>query len=305
MKRVIIATAILGISHVFAGETKMTRSQYVENWEKVAIDQMEKHQIPASITLAQGILESGSGNSHLAVKGNNHFGIKCHDWEGEKLFIDDDSKGECFRAYKKAEESYKDHSEFLLKYDRYKFLFTYEVTDYKSWAHGLKKAGYATNPKYADLLIDLIEELNLQELDQTNVPKTKKEPSIINEKAQKQNVYQVHEVYNHENKVKYVIAKKGDTFYSISKEFGLHLGQLARYNDFGAKKDVLEEGDVIYIQPKRRASAFKKKEMVVKNDVSLIELSQMSAVKIKSIKRLNDITGDDEQIMAGRKVTLR
>jgi flagellum-specific peptidoglycan hydrolase FlgJ len=137
-----------------------TRAQYIAQWKDVAIDQMEKYGIPASITLAQAILESGDGNSELARGANNHFGIKCHGWEGKKVYHDDDRRNECFRKYKNAHESFKDHSLFLQR-SRYQFLFDYNITDYKSWAKGLKKAGYATNPKYPALLIRLIEENRL------------------------------------------------------------------------------------------------------------------------------------------------
>ena len=286
-------------------ESKITRTEYVEKWKKVAIDQMEEHDIPASITLAQGILESGSGNSELALKGNNHFGIKCHGWEGKQMFLDDDSKNECFRVYNHAKESYQDHSDFLKKYDRYKFLFTYEVTDYKSWAHGLKKAGYATNTKYPQLLIDIIEELKLDEFDRINMPNTKKGHRLIAESKNETKTTQAHQIFTHENKVKFVVAKSGDTFYKIAKEFGLNIKQLSRYNDFGKNKDVIEEGDIVYIQPKRRGNLFMKKEITVSSTMTVEELSQTTAVRAKSIKRLNDITGDNEQLSAGMKVTLR
>lgn len=291
--------------NTFSNESKITRSEYVEKWKKVAIDQMQQHDIPASITLAQGILESGSGNSELAVKGNNHFGIKCHGWEGKQMFLDDDEKNECFRVYNHAKESYQDHSDFLKKYDRYKFLFTYEVTDYKSWAHGLKKAGYATNAKYPQLLIDIIEELNLDEFDRVNIPNTKKGHRLIAESNNTTNSLKAHQVFMHENKVKFVVAKNGDTFYKIAKEFGMNIKQLARYNDFSAEKDVLEEGDIIYIQPKKRGNIFKNKEITVSSNMSVEELSQTTAVRAKSIRRLNDITGDNQQLSAGMKVTLR
>lgn len=139
---------------------------YITKFSQLAIDEMHRHNIPASITLAQGILESGNGESRLAVEGNNHFGIKCHsDWEGKRIIHDDDDEGECFRKYNKVAESYKDHSFFLSQRERYAFLFTYKITAYKKWAKGLKKAGYATNPKYAKLLINLIEKYNLSRFD--------------------------------------------------------------------------------------------------------------------------------------------
>lgn len=143
----------------------MTRNEYIDKYKDEAIYQMKKYKIPASITLAQGILESGDGNSELAKKSNNHFGIKCHsDWEGERVYHDDDKKNECFRKYNKVRDSYDDHSEFLLR-PRYASLFEYALTDYKSWAKGLKKAGYATNPNYAKHLIKIIEENELHKLD--------------------------------------------------------------------------------------------------------------------------------------------
>ena len=143
----------------------MTRNEYIDKYKDEAIYQMKKYKIPASITLAQGILESGDGNSELAKKSNNHFGIKCHsDWEGERVYHNDDKKNECFRKYNKVRDSYDDHSEFLLR-PRYASLFEYALTDYKSWAKGLKKAGYATNPNYAKHLIKIIEENELHKLD--------------------------------------------------------------------------------------------------------------------------------------------
>jgi len=143
--------------------------QYIAKYNGIAIDEMNRYGIPASITLAQGILESGSGESRLAKEGNNHFGIKCHDnWNGKTIIEDDDEKGECFRKYSKVAESYRDHSLFLTERGRYSLLFYYNKTDYEKWAKGLKKAGYATNPKYPSLLIDLIEKYNLNQYDKGN-----------------------------------------------------------------------------------------------------------------------------------------
>ena len=149
-----------------ANAQKLTRQQYINKYKDIAIEQMHKHKIPASIILAQGCLESGDGNSALARKANNHFGIKCHDgWRGKKFKQDDDAKNECFRKYKNAIDSYTDHSYFLTSRPRYNSLFDLPITDYKAWAHGLKAAGYATNPKYAKLLIDIIEEYELYKYD--------------------------------------------------------------------------------------------------------------------------------------------
>lgn len=302
------AIALSSIAQANSGSGKISKQQYVDNWKGVAIEQMMMHEIPASITLAQGILESANGNSELAQKANNHFGIKCHDWKGDKVYKDDDTKNECFRAYKTAEQSYVDHSEFLKKHKRYAFLFDYKSDDYKSWAKGLKQAGYATNPKYPDLLIGIIEDLNLSQYDNFSNTKIGKQPQIVEVKKTeiKSNIRtNSHQVYIHEKGVKYVVAKKGDTFYTIATEFGLKLSQLYRYNDFDKHKDVLESGDVIYIRPKKRANLFKKEEIVVEKEISLIELSQKQALNINSLKRLNDITNDEAIIASGRKVTLR
>ena len=139
---------------------------YIEKYSSIAIDEMNRYNIPASITLAQGILESGNGESMLAIEGKNHFGIKCHNnWDGETIIEDDDEKGECFRKYKKVADAYRDHSLFLTQRERYAFLFLLSPTNYKAWAKGLKKAGYATNLKYPSLLIDLIEKYNLDKFD--------------------------------------------------------------------------------------------------------------------------------------------
>ena len=159
--RILVLTVLTILTfNLFAqpGSKRISRSEYIELYKEDAIREMERNSIPASITLAQGILESGDGNSPLARYANNHFGIKCHsDWTGKTFIQDDDKKNECFRKYKDPYESYKDHSDFLKK-NRYAFLFELKITDYKGWAHGLKKAGYATNPKYPHLLIKIIEE---------------------------------------------------------------------------------------------------------------------------------------------------
>ena len=140
--------------------------EYIAKYKEIAINEMKQFNIPASITLAQGILESGNGESRLAISANNHFGIKCHsNWKGKKVYADDDKKQECFRKYKNASSSYRDHSLFLNNNNRYQDLFSYSKTDYKSWSKGLQKAGYATNPKYSELLIDLIEKYNLDQYD--------------------------------------------------------------------------------------------------------------------------------------------
>ena len=297
-----ICLSVFGFSQAGEIVKQISKKEYVEQWRTTAVQQMIQYKIPASITLAQGILESGSGNSDLAVKGKNHFGIKCADWTGETMRLDDDQKDECFRVYVSAEESYVDHSEFLKNKARYKNLFTLDKGDYKAWARGLKEAGYATNPKYADLLIEIIEDLKLYDLDETGKPNNEKVPDLVAAKSAELNVVK-HTVLLHENKVKYVIARKGDTFYRIAKEFGMGLWELYKYNDFGPKKDVLVEGDIVYIQPKRKRS--KKESIKLTHAMSLRELSQDLALKLGSLQKLNENSSADQLMAKGEKVTLR
>lgn len=299
--------------NAFTGN-QLSKEEYVNKWSRIAVEQMMQYNIPASITLAQGILESASGNSDLAQKANNHFGIKCHDWKGEKYFKDDDEKNACFRVYNSAEESFLDHSLFLAKRERYAKLFTYKITDYKAWAHGLKDAGYATNPKYPQLLIDLIENLHLDQFDQANsndlvtVADLKKTGSKSKEDSKQSVVIDqkssasAHTVYAHGNKVKYVVVKKGDTFYRIAQEFNLSLNQLYRYNDFDEKKDLLEVGDIVNVQPKKGKA--KDKNKIVTQQKSYAQIAQEEGVKLKSLLKLNNLE-ENTSVKKGEKVILR
>ncbi|MBU2018489.1 MAG: glucosaminidase domain-containing protein [Bacteroidetes bacterium] len=300
------------------------KKEYVEKFKQIAIQQMLEFRIPASITLAQGILESGIGASPLAVKGNNHFGIKCTDWTGDRMFQDDDKKGECFRVYKNAEESFKDHSLFLKNRERYAGLFELEVTDYKAWAKGLKKAGYATDPNYPNRLITIIEELNLDELDaaaaapkdrnkakdQKEIAPKKSDKSSPNKKVKAEKTAVIQSTQNHQIKTQnkrtqYIIAKKGDTFYRISLEFDMHVWELRRYNDFGPRKDVLEPGDIVYLTPKKTKSSKKSEVKVSSNDTSLWSIAQVEGIRLKSLEKKNpDLTLEDN-LPIGTQVKLK
>ena len=266
----------------------MTREQYIEHYREDAIIQMHKHKIPASITMAQGILESSNGNSRLAVKGNNHFGIKCHNWDGKKIYEDDDKKNECFRKYENALASFEDHSLFLKKYNRYAFLFDFKITDYKAWAKGLKTAGYATNKKYADLLIKLIEENQLYELD-----KVKETHSILTESSRN--------VYLHPNRIKYVISKEGETLLEIAKEFDMRLWQLYKYNDIENEYE-LTKGEKIFIQPKKNKG--KVEAHITKDGESIRSISQLYGIKLKKLKKRNKHLSGYE-IKSGFEIKLR
>ena len=193
---------------------------YIRKYAPIAVNEMHEFKIPASITLAQGILESGRGRSELAMKSNNHFGIKCHTgWKGERVYHDDDAKGECFRKYQYVETSYYDHSQFLTKRKRYGFLFSYGTKNYKKWAYGLRKAGYATDKKYPNKLINIIEEYKLYEFD-----KIKKKDFKYQKPKREKTVTLNTKVSTHK-------VKKGDTLYSISRKYGISVAQLKKIND--------------------------------------------------------------------------
>lgn len=212
---------------------------YIKKYAPLAVYEMHQYKIPASITLAQGILESGRGRSELAAKSNNHFGIKCHTgWKGERVYHDDDEKGECFRKYKYVETSYNDHSEFLSKRRRYAFLFSYSTKDYKSWAKGLKKAGYATDKKYPNKLIKIIEDYKLYEFDKV------KEKDLVKKTKKQKELDEIKQLKNVD--VDYYKVKKGDTLYSISKKFNIPVSQLKEVN--GLKSNVIKVGQHLLIK---------------------------------------------------------
>lgn len=212
---------------------------YIRKYAPIAVDEMHKSKIPASITLAQGILESGSGRSELASKSNNHFGIKCHtQWQGERVYHDDDEEGECFRKYQFVESSYKDHSEFLTKRKRYSFLFNYNLKDYKKWAKGLKKAGYATDKKYPNKLIKIIETYNLHEFD--NVKKKDFKIKKNRKKSTKKEVKPAPIIGE------YYEVKKGDTLYSISRKFNTNVAVIKKLN--GLKNNTISIGQRLLIK---------------------------------------------------------
>jgi len=285
-------------------QVQLTIEQYISLYKDIAIAHMATYKIPASIKLAQAILESSSGNSELAIKGNNHFGIKCHnDWEGEKIYKDDDAKHECFRKYKDPKESFNDHSIFLTSRNRYKFLFELDIRDYKAWAKGLKEAGYATNSKYPDLLINIIEKYNLNKYDSSSTAIS--DVSIINKPAEETNgissTKTKREILTN-NRVKYIIVRKGDTFLSLASELRMGAWQLYLYNDL-TKNDHLKEGQVIYLQPKRRRS-HEHKQHITKGGETIYDVSQKYAVKIKHIYRLNPDLHPDGDLEVGQVIRL-
>jgi len=300
----IIALSLLFISlHVIAEDPRMSRQEYIDSWKNEAVFQMHQYGIPASITMAQGILESADGTSFLAREANNHFGIKCHEWTGEKIYKDDDQKNECFRKYASANESYTDHSKFLVERSRYAFLFDYKTTDYKAWAKGLKKAGYATNSAYADLLIDLIEKHELYTLDD-DVFINKRE--VANDVKKEEVVVasitsSKHQVKVSDNRIKFIVAQKGDTYIGIATEYQMGLWQIYKYNDI-TEDDVLKVGDVIYLQPKRNKA--KQSIHIAQQGETLKDVSQQHGVKLKKLQKRNDLKGNPA-LTQGQSIILR
>ncbi len=304
MFRVIILG--LFIISVNADAQKISRSAYIEKYSDVAIAEMERTGIPASITMAQAILESSNGNSRLARKANNHFGIKCHgNWNGATIKHHDDARNECFRKYRDADESFKDHSAFLVSGARYEFLFDYKSTDYKNWARGLKKAGYATNPRYAKKLIELIERYGLHNLDKgIEVPLADKESGNVSETGSASVALSTgnHPV-KERNRVEYTVARPGDTFKSLTEEFDKMRWELRKYNDVPEGIEP-ESGQIIYLQPKRNRAARNNKHHIVEKGETMWYISQKYAVKLRKLYKKNRMEPGAEP-QKGEKIWLR
>lgn len=278
-----------------------TYQQYIDQYKDVAIEQMKHYGIPASITLAQGIFESGAGQSELAVKANNHFGIKCNGWTGRKSYHDDDERGECFRAYDNAYESFEDHSRFLSERQRYRSLFDLKRDDYKGWARGLKAAGYATNPKYADKLIEIIQLYKLYQYD-----KAKGYDKFLSEHAKDHslNGQPLHTIKVF-NKNYCLIARRGDTFKSIADEIGISYRKIAKYNERD-KRDELEEGEIIWLKKKQTKAPkdYKGRLHYVRNGESMYSIAQKYGIRLKNLYKMNHLT-PDYQIRIGDTLKLR
>ncbi len=287
--------------HAQPSERKCTPADYVEKYKDDAIREMQMFKVPASITLAQGMLESDNGNSALAVYANNHFGIKCHtDWTGETYTADDDENNECFRKYASVYESFVDHSKFLKNRDRYATLFDLKASDYKGWARGLKAAGYATDPRYADRLIEIIDRYKLYAYDkEENLPLIVSAPKNNQQQTVSASVSRREISLN--NNVKYIVVKPGDSFMKIAKELDLGVWQLYKYNDL-KKNAKLTPGQLLYIQPKKRKS--KEGEHLVKPGETIYDISQQYGVKVKSLYKFNNLP-IGAQPKAGDKVYLK
>ena len=265
---------------------------YIKKYRELAVEEMKKYHIPASITLAQGLLESGAGQSTLARKSNNHFGIKCGgDWTGKTVSHDDDARGECFRAYKHPKESYEDHSKFLAGRPRYASLFKLNITDYKGWARGLKKAGYATNPRYADQLIGIIELYGLHQYDTKDGLKWMKENP------------NPHQPYI-ANGLVYIVVRSGDSWKSISKEFDISQKKLRKYNDL-YKGYALQVGDILYLEKKNKKADKEHIVHVLRAGESMYSISQKYGIRLKNLYKLNKMDENDPAPEVGTILRLR
>ena len=297
MKRfvLIVLAAILAL-----GAEKNPRLAYMEKYASLAVSEMERTGVPASITLAQGMLESNAGLSALAVKGNNHFGIKCHnDWTGKKMKWDDNAPHECFRMYPNAESSFRDHSDFLRGKDRYKELFELKSTDYKGWARGLKKAGYATDPSYAQKLISIIEDYRLYEYDKGI--KVNPEPPLEAEAPVQVTAQTIDRKYREhvrftlgrkvyeQNGVPFVYATEGESWASIASSNGLFLREILRFNDLSADA-ALAPGTKVYLS-RKKAQAQKGVDRYVAgaDGETLWEISQRFGIRLAALQRMNPV----------------
>lgn len=314
-KLLIILISMLTMSVAYG---QSNYEKYIDKYSSIAVSEMYRSGIPASITLAQGLLESGCGRSELALKSNNHFGIKCHNgWKGGRVYHDDDEKGECFRKYDHPEDSYKDHSDFLRYRDRYKFLFDYKVTDYKAWAYGLKKAGYATDPAYPKKLISLIEEYKLYEYDTKSKPRSESRHSgkasktsepqqqtlpesptqieqvkqLTGEKRESFSFSLSRQLYS-QNGVPFVYSVEGETYKSIAASNNLFLRELLKFNDVKSDEE-LRPGTIVYLQKKKKQGLKGLDMHVMEKGETLRGVAQRYGVRLDALRKINSITSDD------------
>ncbi|HMW26694.1 MAG TPA: LysM peptidoglycan-binding domain-containing protein [Ferruginibacter sp.] len=288
--------------HVRAQE-RITIEEYVARFRDIAVSEMKRSGVPAAITLAQGILESENGNSELVKKSNNHFGIKCKStWAGDSVNHDDDAEGECFRAYANAEDSYRDHSNFLKGNQRYASLFNLNPEDYKAWARGLKKAGYATNPRYPDLLIKYIEQYNLQQytlvaLNKMTAPdmmaadtmrsatpaETVSNPSTpTNTESIPADAGRIISI----NKIKCVYAARGTSLLALATKHNINLNRLMEFNDL-AEEGLLQKDQYIFLQKKSRTG--EKEFYVVQQGETLHDVAQKNGIQLQALREYNDL----------------
>ena len=300
----------------------LTAGSYINAYKELAIREMKRTGVPASITLAQGMVESDYGRSRLAREANNHFGIKCHnDWVGPTIRHNDDRRNECFRKYRKPEDSFYDHSDFLKYGSRYRALFDIDPTDYKAWAHGLKRAGYATNPEYAQMLIRKIEENQLYYFDRDNIAIntiSQQKPAVITttEVQDSINIVVPSTMFKgnvavpavvprvrENNRIQYVIVKDGDTREKLENDYQLLKWELTRYNEIKGEL-TLVPGQILYLQPKRDKAEPGKDYHNCTEGETMYLISQKYGIKLKSLYEMNRMEEGTEPV-PGQRIWLR
>jgi LysM repeat protein len=299
IKYILSVIAFFLLTTGFAQQRQMSREEYIQKYYPLAISEMERSGIPASIILAQGCWESQNGNSVLATDGNNHFGIKCKsDWKGKKIYHDDDAKGECFRKYAHAEASYIDHSDFLMSGSRYSFLFRLDPKDYAGWARGLKQAGYATDPTYPERLIKIIEDFKLYVYDEygdnrqlasikqdAESPKKTKSPMAKTTKI-------IHQV-EMRNGLRTIVVGEGDTYESLTKRFKLKDWQLYTYNDFGKGRQP-RPNEILYLEAKYRKASLLHTKHVTEEGDTMHYIAQRYGIRLKQLLSRNRMHEGEE-----------
>ena len=332
MKKVILAIVLfLGFVAAAQRDGGTAQERYISRYATIAVNEMYRTGVPASITLAQGIIESASGASKLAVEGNNHFGIKCHNsWNGRTMRADDDRPNECFRAYDSAEESFRDHSDFLRYRDRYKFLFDFRTEDYKSWAYGLRQAGYATDPTYAAKLIKCVEDYGLSRFDRmtvedamaeggqdAEVPVEKEEVEeipvsplkieageIFTGAAGEEYRFSLSRTLYSRNGVPFVYAVEGETYASLARRYHLLEREIYKFNDVSKGAELLA-GEAVYLEPKKTKTVKGLDKYIVgEKEETFHAICQRFAVKEKAIRKLNGLPAD-YQPREGDEILLR
>lgn len=325
---IFLVSLLLSVAAWSQGSTNRAYWAYIDKYKDMAMEQQQKYKIPASITLAQGLLESGAGRSRLATVANNHFGIKTPGgWTGPYILANDDLPNEKFRKYRSVEDSYEDHSLFLLK-PRYKRLFTYKITDYNAWAKGLKACGYATSPSYAQSLIRIIEMYSLHQFD-TRKPssfKSSKEDIVYNARGKEGKIskaylrrlargkireskippfFRSHAVY-HNNKNYFIVVQSGDDFATISQATGIDILDLLDYNDLDLNY-TLTIGDILYLRKKRTKASkdYINKPHIVQPGQSMYDISQMYGIRLKNLYKLNGLSPREYEIQVDNLIWLR
>jgi len=317
--RLLILLLFSIISAIAFPQEQAAVRQYINTYKEIAISEMKRTGVPAAIKLAQGILETEAGRSNLVLRSNNHFGIKCRsNWAGDHVFHDDDTRGECFRKYNNSEDSYRDHSDFLKNSPRYAALFQLDPMDFEGWARGLKKAGYATNPKYPQILIKLMNDYNLQDYTLMALGKIKDEGAWLAKNNQPADEINIVTVPNQDkeifapveiqypagefriNNTRVIFVKKGISFFSIARQNEIPLARLFEFNDM-KQTEVVEKDMLLYLQRKRKTGA--NEYHIVLHGETLFSISQVEAIRIESLLEYNLLRAD-MQPAVGEKLFL-